>query len=324
MSDNNSPFSPKALPVNAKTITMSVTAIAGILIGIYFASIIVWDSKDLILGLIIIWCSWLCLSYLGLYYWGKFTKNKALSDLHLWVSLPLIVPIFIVPLSGEALIGIKSIPFFITISLLILENSCFKLFGKNSDTSNEAVPNKTFSTIFFLSLLLIVAIILLSMKAPNTSKDYRTISSYPKNNNYDYTKYDPPPTVNFDQLPTMPTIDWDSISVPTFPELVPKTTSPPTSTPSVSPIVFVFHPETAYRNQKVSVKIKGEPHTLYCITVTYSSGQSTAAGLQPKESDAYGYVSWTWKVGGRTESGIYPITVEGGGASETVWFKVKV
>lgn len=125
----------------------------------------------------------------------------------------------------------------------------------------------------------------------------------------------PPPTFDFDDLPTfetLPPFSFDDFE-PTF------DTESPTEKTSID---FIRYPETAHRNEKVTVKIQGEPYTTYSITVTYSSGPSTAAGLRSKESDASGYVSWTWKVGGRTSFGTYPITVTGGGSSDTVYFDV--
>lgn len=331
MSDKNSPFCPSK---KVKSITISITAITGIFIGIYIAAIITWDSKDLLLGLIIVWCTLFFLSNFGLYYWGKFKKSKTLSDLHIWVSMPLIAPIFITGFASDPLTGLKSIPFAITISLIILENYCFKAFDNSNTVPHSEVisaskkatkkvsPYITFTSLFFIALFLIAAIIPLSMKAPSTSTRYQSSPSYSQYRYSNYKEYDPPPTFNVDQYTPPPTIDWDSFYVPTNPVQACETTTPPTTAPSTAPIVFVLYPDTASRNEKVTVKIKGEPHTLYSITVTYSSGPSTATGLQPKESDASGYVAWTWKVGGRTDFGTYPITVEGGGDSKTVRFKV--
>lgn len=45
------------------------------------------------------------------------------------------------------------------------------------------------------------------------------------------------------------------------------------------------------------------------IVVQCASGESTAKGLEPKEADASGNVSWTWRVGRRTADGEYPVWV---------------
>ena len=71
-----------------------------------------------------------------------------------------------------------------------------------------------------------------------------------------------------------------------------------------------------------SVSIHGAPNTTYSITVVYNSGISTASGLEDVTSDNNGNASWSWKVGTRTKSGTYPITVSGGGQSESTSFSV--
>ena len=68
--------------------------------------------------------------------------------------------------------------------------------------------------------------------------------------------------------------------------------------------------------------MEGKANTEYTITVYYKSGPSSASGLDPKTSDANGYVSWSWKVGGRTAPGTYRIVVEGGGEKVSVNFTV--
>ena len=85
---------------------------------------------------------------------------------------------------------------------------------------------------------------------------------------------------------------------------------------------FISYPETVSRNELATVEFQGKPNTEYTITVYYKSGASTAEGLEPKISDASGYVSWTWKVGGRTSPGTFRIVVAGGGESKTVYFTV--
>lgn len=71
-----------------------------------------------------------------------------------------------------------------------------------------------------------------------------------------------------------------------------------------------------------NVSIHGAPNTTYSITVVYNSGISTANGLEDVTSDSNGNAYWSWKVGSRTKSGTYPITVSGGGQSESTSFTV--
>jgi micrococcal nuclease len=49
---------------------------------------------------------------------------------------------------------------------------------------------------------------------------------------------------------------------------------------------------------------------------------SHAAGLGPATSDAAGYVSWTWIVGGNTTVGNWPITVTCGNGSAQTYITV--
>lgn len=64
-----------------------------------------------------------------------------------------------------------------------------------------------------------------------------------------------------------------------------------------------------------SITVQGEPDTDYSITVMYSSGPSSADGLETKTSDSDGIVSWSWKIGARTKEGTYRISISGGGKS---------
>ena len=57
------------------------------------------------------------------------------------------------------------------------------------------------------------------------------------------------------------------------------------------------------------IKVKSQPNADHAITVTYSSGSSTANGLEDKVSDDSGYVYWSWKVGTNTRDGTYPIDI---------------
>lgn len=62
------------------------------------------------------------------------------------------------------------------------------------------------------------------------------------------------------------------------------------------------------------------------IDVYYSSGPSTAAGLQNKTANSAGNVSWTWQIGGNTTLGQHRVTVRcsknGVSHSKTKYFRV--
>ena len=67
------------------------------------------------------------------------------------------------------------------------------------------------------------------------------------------------------------------------------------------------------KNETATLAAIGKPNTEYSISVYYSSGASTADGLEKHTSDSSGNVSWSWKVGGRTKSGSHRIVISGGG-----------
>ena len=77
------------------------------------------------------------------------------------------------------------------------------------------------------------------------------------------------------------------------------------------------------RNENATISITGLPNTQYSIAVYYNSGKSTAAGLVNKTSDANGHVSWTWKIGSKTNPGTYRAVITGGGETKTMHFTVK-
>lgn len=78
------------------------------------------------------------------------------------------------------------------------------------------------------------------------------------------------------------------------------------------------------RGNKATVKVRGKPGVEYDIVVRYSSGESSAKGLENQMADAEGCVCWTWKVGGSTKAGTYTIRVVGGGEELEFTFTVTV
>jgi hypothetical protein len=103
----------------------------------------------------------------------------------------------------------------------------------------------------------------------------------------------------------------------------PKPTPPRASPrPVRTPITLVNGPLTAAPNQIVTLYVRTARKTYCTIEVDYSSGASTASGLTPKTSDTGGNVSWTWKVGGRTKAGTWPITVSCGNSSAKTSIRV--
>ena len=99
-----------------------------------------------------------------------------------------------------------------------------------------------------------------------------------------------------------------------------KTEAAPAETEN--PIVFTNYTNYVEAGSNATVTIQGTPNTEYKIHVYYDSGESTAQGLEAKTSDANGMVTWEWKVGSKTTTGTHAITVEGGGAKNSVQFDV--
>ena len=86
---------------------------------------------------------------------------------------------------------------------------------------------------------------------------------------------------------------------------------------------FVSETLKVHRNEYVTVTVQGKPNTTYTISVTYASGHvSEASGLGKAVSDENGYVTWTWKVGGRTGFGKSYFTVTDGETSVRYDFEV--
>lgn len=88
-------------------------------------------------------------------------------------------------------------------------------------------------------------------------------------------------------------------------------------------ILLLSLTEKVGRGETASVEVIGEPNKEYSITVFYSSGPSTAAGLESKRSDANGCVSWSWRVGSRTRAGEYKIEITGENELLTLYFTVE-
>jgi outer membrane biosynthesis protein TonB len=78
----------------------------------------------------------------------------------------------------------------------------------------------------------------------------------------------------------------------------------------------------APRNSIATLRAKVTPGATAYIAVHYESGDSIAQGLEPKQADANGNVSWSWHVGGRSTLGTVPVTVSCNNASAETQFTV--
>ena len=83
----------------------------------------------------------------------------------------------------------------------------------------------------------------------------------------------------------------------------------PTDQPAELVVKITSHTASVNRNSTASVTIKTAARPMCLIVVTYNSGPSSAAGLGDKAASTTGVVSWSWKVGGRTSTGTYPIDI---------------
>lgn len=93
-----------------------------------------------------------------------------------------------------------------------------------------------------------------------------------------------------------------------------------TSQTSAVRIISIISPVA--RNSTETVTAKVSPNSMAYISVHYKSGDSKAKGLEPKRSDSYGNVSWSWHVGGNTTLGVVTVTVSCHGYSSNTQFTV--
>ena len=75
--------------------------------------------------------------------------------------------------------------------------------------------------------------------------------------------------------------------------------------------------------KSATIEVIAEPNTKYSITVRYSSGPSSAKGLEPATSDENGKVSWTWRVSSNVKPGEYTIEIKSGNAVYKTTFAVE-
>lgn len=128
----------------------------------------------------------------------------------------------------------------------------------------------------------------------------------------------------------------EQTTVPTEPTTVPTTepatepTTIPTTQPEAEPVETEYTGLTVVDwSQTVSpgdtgfLQLRGQPGVSYTIVVTYKSGPSKAKGLDAQIADQDGFASWQWKIGSKTSSGTFSITVSGGGETQRVSFTVQ-
>ena len=95
------------------------------------------------------------------------------------------------------------------------------------------------------------------------------------------------------------------------------------TTSKKSSIIVVNLTSPVKKGENVLLKIRGEPMTDYNITVYYDSGKSTEKGLETKESDSGGKVTWQWKVSENVAPGSHKIVISGGGDKVTAYLETE-
>ena len=127
---------------------------------------------------------------------------------------------------------------------------------------------------------------------------------------YDPTTSTPSPSPTAGETPTVPvtvgaTASQGSIRSPTPTQAsTPSAAGEPETT-----VTFTTFPSSVARGTNATVGVKTAPRASCSISVVYKSGPSTAVGLGDKAASATGAVSWTWRVGSKTTTGSWPVTV---------------
>ena len=105
-----------------------------------------------------------------------------------------------------------------------------------------------------------------------------------------------------DATPTVPVIT-------SKPYVAPEPTPTPEPTKKPLPVAEVLLTESVEGGETAKVMINTATSAECVIEVTYDSGPSEAAGLDPKRADDAGRVTWSWTVDGTTAKGTYPIDI---------------
>jgi hypothetical protein len=114
---------------------------------------------------------------------------------------------------------------------------------------------------------------------------------------------------------------WRILATVAPPLNVPVVIAPPIRLPASQPgapptqIALVQAPGTVARNGIATITVRTAPAASCWINVQDQSGSITVAGLGDKQAGSTGLVSWSWKVGGSTTPGTWPITIVCGGAT---------
>lgn len=93
------------------------------------------------------------------------------------------------------------------------------------------------------------------------------------------------------------------------PTVTPRPTATPKPTPVPMDVTKEAFTDSVAQGGDASVTVRTEASAACEIEVLYDSGPSQASGLDPKTASSAGKAIWSWRVGGKTKTGTYPITV---------------
>jgi len=84
----------------------------------------------------------------------------------------------------------------------------------------------------------------------------------------------------------------------------------------------VIYTPIVRRNAEASVFFTNRPNAVWNLSIRYSAGYGTAAGLGAQVADSTGFVEWSWRIGSNTTPGQWPVTITGNG--ENIRFYITV
>lgn len=82
-------------------------------------------------------------------------------------------------------------------------------------------------------------------------------------------------------------------------------------------IRLVERTETVKAGEQAGISVIGQPGVTYDIVVAYGKDAGGVSGMEMKQADAEGRVSWQWRVPILSSKGSYTITITGGGQQLT-------
>lgn len=152
-------------------------------------------------------------------------------------------------------------------------------------------------------------------------------SSTPRATNTSTSTREPSPTPKEFVAATETSLPTEEPTLEAIAEPTQEPTMASTETPSELFLDLVSVTSPVLKGDNASLTAQTAAGVQCQITVYYKSGASKAKGLEPKNADDSGNVTWTWKVGSATTSGNWRIVVaaskDGQEISKEVYFTVQ-